>query len=171
MRKSDQNEVKDELLKMGSELRPGKHHCGYQTPDNYFETLPNAIQDRIIQAKTRKRVIFSASHSWRSSIAIAAIVMFIALTVSLFLLKNEKENGHYTEIYDSYLIENLISFSDLDPLFFYEMVLESDLSTDEILFGAYNGNELNDNHVLFDYVNSLMDYHWFDAETLLITDN
>ncbi len=171
MTKSDRKELFEELSRISNGLSPGEFSGGFRTPDNYFDTLPNKIQGKIGNARSNQVPDIGFKLSWKPAMAIAAIVIAVALTSGLLLLRDGKYNGHLAGFDDAFVLEYLVSYADVDPHFFYDMVLESNLSNDEILFGFMTDNDIDDHQALFFYVNSLLDYHWIDTESLLTTDN
>ncbi len=171
MRESEKDEVKKELSLMGSTLPHQRDQGGFQTPDGYFDMLPHLIHDRIAETKSHQRSFTSFSITWRPVLSIAASIVLVALTISIFLVNKGKENGHFAHVDDGFYVEYLALYADLDPHFFYDMVLESNLSNEEILFGIIHDYESNDHDALLHYVNDMVDYYGLDTEILLPYDN
>ncbi len=171
MRESDRDEIKKELSGLGSTLPHLGNRNGFHTPDGYFDTLPHHIHERIAETKSHRRPFGSFFITRSPALAVAASMVMVALTVSIFLIRNGKENDHLTHIDDAFYVEYLALYADLDPHLFYDMVLESTLSNEEILFGTFRDGESNDYDALLQYVDDILYYYGLDTEILLPYDN
>ena len=173
MKKSDREEIRKELADIGSTLNPNEGKGGFITPESYFDTLPSAIQERIYKKQSIVSIFDSVYGALKPAFITAAGILLIALSLGILLLREGKENGQFTETWtEDYLHSEYYSlYADLDPYFFYNMAIESELTTEEILFGINDGYDQNRNEALLDYIYKTVDYYGLDAETVLPPEN
>ncbi len=177
MKNIEKEAVIKELSELGSTLDPRNKEETFTTPDGYFDALPSRIQERI-SGKTATARSFSTSFSViRPAFAAAAAIFLVVLSLGIYLLKDGKENGQLAETWvDDELFGELyddvfLLYADTDLYFIYNMVIESDLTTDEILFGITYEDTMLEHDALFDYVDNVVDYYGWDADMVLPRDN
>lgn len=172
MHKTDREEIKKELLEMGSSLNPDSGRGGFTTPESYFDTLPETIQERIYKKKP-STILNTLYAAIRPAYLAVAGVFLLVISLGILFLKDGKENGQLTNTWaqDDLHIEYLSLYANLDPYFFYDMVIESELTNEEILFGINEEVDQEGEEALLDYIYKQVDYHHLDAGTIIPAEN
>lgn len=134
MNKASREEIRQELSNLGSSLPAGGMKPPSRVPDHYFDHLPRTIQERI--AAERK-----PGASWLPAygplrIALASFALVAVLAIGLLLMQKGTEEGMLAGSEDAYPEMFLSLYADLDPYMWYEMLLETDLTADELYFGS-----------------------------------
>ncbi len=125
--------IREELKKIGSNLGHHGSDDGFRVPENYFSQLPNSIQDSI-QQQRKKQPVFSVIPAKRLWPVLASIVLLVGLTFSVFLIQRNGVNGLLAEEDPTYEVEYLINNPTFGQYLFYEAMLESDLTAQEIMY-------------------------------------
>lgn len=128
--------INRELQEIGSSLHNVDKHADYEVPSDYFERLPGIIQEKIIAADKKVEYSFSTIIYKRLVPLMVTAVLLAGLVFSLFFIDgNSKYDklGLDTGIQE---YEYLAYRPNFDHDMVYEMIMESDLSADDILFGS-----------------------------------
>ncbi len=160
MQKENKEIIRKELRELGSSLPAEGKPSGFDLPEGYFEALPGKIAARRGDSKEKKKLLTLPAATPRQALAWAAsLLLLISLTVSLFFLGNDNMNGHspYEAAYEADF-EYFSLRSDLDHKQIYDMVLDTDLSADEIMYGL----EMDDMADAEDY-DEMMEYLFEEA--------
>lgn len=129
-------EINRELHALGSSLEKHDKSAGYEVPANYFEQLPGKIQERIIQPASQPAYGLSSLIYKRLIPVSAAVLLLIGLTFSLFFYERNGLNGYMAEEDGIAEYEYFAYRPNFDRDIMYEVILESDLSADDILFNT-----------------------------------
>jgi len=125
--------IREELQKFGSKLGDLKP-TGFEVPEDYFARLPNDVQDRVLQQKPQQQAVFNILPAKRMWPVIASVFLFIGLTFSLFLIQRNGVSDILADDQATYELEYLINNPRFGQDLFYEGILESGLSAQEILY-------------------------------------
>lgn len=141
MNKENKETIKKELQELGSSLGQKTKDTGFALPDGYFDELPAKIHERRHRPTERSLSEKPVSTPRRMLALAASMLLLIALGISLFLMQGDTGNDYMA--YD----EEMVDFdyfalqADFDQDVIYQMVLDSDLSADEILYDLYYADD------------------------------
>ncbi len=145
MRKETRENIRKELEGLSSSLRGPDGNSGFSLPDNYFESLPVNIQTRLKDERSSGPSVFSVFYYSRMVRAAAVFLLLIGIAFGFYMIRSG-EYGTYSEYAGTYVdLEYFTDQSYLDHTLLYDMVFESDLTADEILY------EFEIDAVLWDY--------------------
>jgi hypothetical protein len=127
----NRNDIKAMNDQLDEKLQQLKDHNPFKVPDNYFETLPSAIDEKKT-AYTRKADLTPTIKFYRLRPAYyiaAAVVVLLATTMFLFKSKlfNEKDNFvelSWEEVYDV----NYFAYIDSDIYSLIETLVTADIN-------------------------------------------
>ena len=136
MNKSDNKDpgIREELKQLGSKLGHNEPHGGFNVPEDFFAHLPNAVQDRISLQSNQPRPAFSFVTEKKLWPVFASVVLLIGLTFSIFLIQMNGVSDFIAEEESNYELEYLIDDPAFGQYLFYESILESDLTAQDILY-------------------------------------
>ncbi len=146
MRKDNKEDINKELNELGSSLPRENKNAGFKAPEGYFDNLSGDILSRCREAEPKQ--VQGVPFAPKQVLAVAAsFLLLIGLTISLFFMRSDTVNDY--AVMEEHVIdfEYFSFYSDLDRQDMYDMVLESDLSADEILYEL----ELHDEGDLDEY--------------------
>jgi hypothetical protein len=131
--------INSELKELGSRLQKDEKQGGFEVPANYFEQLPGNIQDRIHQAESRKVYDFSTVLYKRLIPVFAGVLLLLGLTFSLFFYEKNDKLQEYSVNEESIAEYEYLAYKpSFDREMMYDVILESDISADDILFQTEN---------------------------------
>jgi hypothetical protein len=148
-------ELQEELSGLGSSLEGRNRDNPFRVPEGYFEQLPPAVQDRILSGRKASPVRAAPR---RLAVVLSSFALLAVIAVSLLLLGRDSDKLHAGEdgIYFSL-------YADLDPYFWYDMVLETDITADELQFGQQTLMSDQDEELLIDYLLERTEAYGLDA--------
>jgi hypothetical protein len=152
MNKASKDELRQELTGLGSSLPSGVKGSPFRVPDHFFDQLPQAIQERIaVQRKSRMELVYALVPR-RMAIAMVSLVLLFVLSFGLFFIQKGTEEGILIGAEDDFPELFFSLYADLDPYIWYEMVLETDITAEELYFGL-NGLQADpDEEAFMDYL-------------------
>ena len=136
--KEPKESINRELQELGSSLEKLDKQAGFELPANYFEQLPGKIQDRVVRTGSQEALGVSTILYKRLIPVFAGVLLLLGLTFSLFLYERDGLNGYIAEEEGITEYEYLAYRPNFDRDMMYEIILESDLSADDILFNTEN---------------------------------
>ena len=128
--------INRELQDLGSSLEKRDKSAGFEVPANYFEQLPGKIQERIVQPASQPAYGLSTAIYKRLIPVFAGVLLLLGLTFSLFFYERNDLNGYMAEEEEIAEYEYLAYRPTFDRDIMYEVILESNLSADDILFNT-----------------------------------
>ncbi len=128
------NEIRQELKQLGSSLDPADKQTGFAVPANYFEQLPTAVQDNILQRQKKPAPDIAALFFKRVIPLTAAALLIFGAIFSLFLLQEDGLNDYYATNDQLPELEYFVYNTEFDKNFIYQMVLETDIIADDLYF-------------------------------------
>lgn len=135
MENASKEEIRRELSDMGSSLPAGEKGFPFQVPEGYFDQLPHSVQDRLAARRNSVASWLPMLTPRRLQLAVASVALLAVLAIGLFLI--QKETGHgllfATEEEESEFFFSM--YAELDPFALYDLVLETDMTADELYFG------------------------------------
>lgn len=126
--------IKNELDGLVSHLPHFQKGDGYNVPEGYFESLPSRIQDRMSSSSHSESVGLSSVLLKRVVPVVAAVLLIAGLTIGLFFMER---NGavSFADISDADMEYAYLNMhGHIDHVLVYELVLESGMSAEEILY-------------------------------------
>ncbi len=134
MKTENKKAIQKELQELGSALNaPGKE-AGFKVPEGYFDELPGKIQGRLEGSTNivqfRKPVASSRQvFAWAAS-----LLILVALGISLFLMRSDNDID-YVALDEQYIdFEYLQAQAYFDQDMIYQLIMDSDISAEEILY-------------------------------------
>ncbi len=135
MSKENKEVLKRELQELDSSLGPPGRDAGFTVPEGYFGDLPDKIRDRTY-GKTRQGVFRDPVVPPKQMLAWAAsLLLLVGFGISLFLMRSDRLNDQIAFEEHAFDFEYFSMQPDFDQDAVYQMVLESDLSAEEIRYG------------------------------------
>lgn len=163
MTKEPQENINRELSEAGSTLSSDRYRDGFTVPDDYFDTLPLRIQDKIAGRKPIFYHVTALAIRRKAAFLIVASILTFAAISGLLFVRQGADNGQLALADDAFSMDLISLYSSLDPYFIYEAVLESDMTADELQFGL----EVDENdayqHELIEYLESVSEAYWQDT--------
>ncbi|GEM_PF-1102963 len=172
MNKENKEKIKKELSQLGSSLpeRPKKDPFG--VPEGYFETLPHKIREEISSRHaSRQAEVPAISLKRRLVTVMASLALIIALSVSFFIFQTGTKNGYLTGT-EEYPDEEYFALTmDFDRGFFYDLILESEMTEEELKYGLHQDMDFyEDDELIESYLFERMDYYDLSVEEMLLAD-
>lgn len=161
--KDNKNTESNKFREQFPELSSVSKENPFKTPDGYFETLPQTINDRI--HKSKKPSLISVILPAQVRVAVATISAVLLIVLGFFWLYDTKTNGD--ELSDEYIEEYLIGYYQYNSSGFYELMADEEFSAvDAIDADEYSELEQDEEEVL-DYIMNnasfyLMSYEDFE---------
>lgn len=156
------DQIRRELVEIGSHL-PQPSGKEFALPEGYFDKLPGNIQERIAERNTAKTRVFRFVSALKPAYAIAASVLLIIAMSGLLLLRQSSNDRNFLTAEDIHAMDMFSLYAGLDPYFMYDLVLDSELTADEIQFGfTMPDNADFDQEAIFDYLDNVHDLFWMD---------
>lgn len=139
MKKESKEAIRKELQELGSSLGAVDSTPGFRVPDAYFDQLPNTIQEKVLE-KTSPSAFNLPFLVYRRLVPVMAVLLLLAgIAFSLFMMRSEGIRDQLaTDQLDAEL-EYFAYRTSMDHDLLYDLVLESDLTADELLFGLEPG--------------------------------
>ncbi|MFO7874250.1 MAG: hypothetical protein R6U62_07190 [Bacteroidales bacterium] len=140
MQKDSKDNIKQELQQLGSSLQKEGTGKEFRVPDNYFEALPGIIQDKVLQ-KNRLSAQQTVWVVYRKAITVSAIVLLLAgVGIGLFYSGSNDRQDYISAEEIAAEIDYLAYHSAFDHSLLEDIVGESDLTPEEILYGLETGH-------------------------------
>ena len=154
--------VRQELKEFGVDLPESGRVAGFNVPEDYFESLPGRIQEAAIRKRSAKHGIPFFQPVFRPVVVAAGLVLLVASAAFFLLFRQSHEPFAWSDY--SYPMDMIVMHASLDPQFVYDMVLDSDLTADEIQYGLSYDYPGLDEDAIFDYLYSTTDdwHDWHD---------
>ncbi len=169
MKKDNKEAIKKELKELGSNLPHENKQAGFETPEGYFDNLSGKILSACHEAD-RKQQVPGVPLAPKRALAIAAsLLLLVSLTVSLFFMRSDTVSD-YAALEDHGVDFEYFSLRDnFDRHEMYDMVLESDLSADEILYELelYDADDLDDYDAMMEMLFEEVGYYGIESNYLL----
>lgn len=147
--------VRQELKELGVDLPDSGRQSGFNVPEDYFESLPARIQEAVIRKRAaRSRIPFY--QSVLRPVFVASGIALLLASVAIFLLVRQSHEP-FAWGDDIYSMDMIVMYASLDPQFVYDMVLDSDLTAEEIQYGLSHDYSGLDEDVIFDYLYNITD--------------
>ncbi len=171
MQKENKEIIRKELRELGSSLPGEGKPSGFDLPEGYFESLPGIITARRSDSSEKKKLLTLPAATPRQALAWAAsLLLLVSLTISLFFVGSDSMNGHYPyEAAHEADFEYFSLRSDLDHKQIYDMVLETDLSAEEIMYGLEMDDvaDAGDYDEMMEYLFEEASYYGIESDYLL----
>jgi len=162
MKTNRSDQIRRELVEIGSHL-PQPSGKEFAVPEGYFDRLPGNIQERIAQRNTAKTRAFRFVSALKPAYAIAASLLLIITMSGLLLLRQSANDRNFLTADEIHAMDMFSLYAGLDPYFIYDLVLDSELTTDEIQFGFTMPDDFDfDQEAIFDYLDNVHDLIWMD---------
>ncbi len=167
-------QIRQELHDLGSSLPGSSRDAGFGLPQGYFDRLPQAIGERIANKQNEQShpwlvVVFHSLMQRKIVPALAVGLLLLGIASSLWFY-GRTEGEYFADGLDFSTLEEF--YSGIDPFFelaFYgDIVMESDLSQDDILEMTLNGSNFGEGYV--DAIEMVFEeavYYGMDSRTLL----
>ncbi len=139
--KENKEDIKKELAGLNSSLRQPESSSGFRVPDYYFESLPEKIQERLHVTEKARPFLFGVFPYSRFVPAMAAVLLLIGLTFGIYFTRPDE--SAVTSAYAEAMVdvEYFTSQAFIDQQLLYDIVSESGLTVDEILFVFENESQ------------------------------
>lgn len=131
--------IKKELDDLGSHFSVSGKGDGYHVPDAYFGSLPSRIQDRIATSGSRSTPGFAFDLFRRVVPVAAAVLLVAAVVIGLFFFERNGATSYAEISLTDVDFEYISRYGGMEQALLYDMVLESGMSVEDILYetGSY----------------------------------
>ncbi len=136
--KNPREALNRELQELGSSLEKHDKPAGFEVPANYFEQLPGIIQERVVMTDRQPAFDFSTALYKRLIPVFAGVLLLLGITFSLFFYERNDLDGYVAEGEGIAEYEYLAHRPNFDRDMMYEVILESGMNADDIIFDAEN---------------------------------
>lgn len=135
MEKASKEDIRKELSAMGSSLPFEGKGSPFRVPDGYFDQLPRSVQERLATGLKPRVSWLPVLSPRRLQLGIVSLVLLAMFSFGLFFFQKETEQGvlFATEEDESEFFFSL--YADLNPFAWHDLVLETDVTADELYFG------------------------------------
>lgn len=135
MKKERKEAIKKELQQLDSRLGTPGNTSGFRIPENYFDSLPASIQEKVLEKTSRPALSLSGIIYRRVVPVMVALVLLIGITFSLFFMRGDYVRDQF--VADDMVVgfEYFAFQAEFDHGLLYEAVAESDLTAEDILYG------------------------------------
>lgn len=169
MNKESHKELKRELDELGSSLgttSPFARH-GFDVPENYFDSLPMLVQNRIQKQKETGSLVFSRFHGrLRPAHLIYTLAFVIILGLGILWL-NQPRYVQYYAFDDDTAIGYISHYAELDPHYLFQLVLDSGLTNEELQFGVSHSDNDEYEETLIYYLHQMTEIDFLDPNDLI----
>jgi hypothetical protein len=165
--KDTNTNIQRELKELGSSLKSAKKQAEFEVPANYFDQLPGNIQNKINQNTGKTEYGLAAVLNKRLIPVFASVLLVFGITISLFLYDR---NGAIEYVAEEDKIPEYEYFAyrpNFDRDMMYGVILESDLSADDILFSEENNIFDDADDELLDDIFERAQYYGIEDQLLL----
>ena len=152
MNKASKEELRKELAELGSSLPPYGKDPDFRVPDHYFDHLPQSIQEKISGQRRPSGLIFPGLYPRRLALAVISLVVLAVFSFGFFFLRQGTENGLFSGTEEDGPEVFFSLYADMDPYLWYEMILETDITAEEIYFGAESETAESEDEAMMDYL-------------------
>ncbi|MFO7998058.1 MAG: hypothetical protein R6U86_03650 [Bacteroidales bacterium] len=152
MNKASKEELKEELAALGSSLPSYGKEPDFRVPDHYFDHLPQSIQEKISTQRRPAGIFLAGSYPRRLALALISLVVLVVFSFGLFFLRQGSEDGLFSGTEEDGPEVFFSLYADMDPYLWYEMILETDITADEIYFGAESETAESEDEAMMDYL-------------------
>ncbi|MDR4987366.1 MAG: hypothetical protein RG741_00830 [Bacteroidales bacterium] len=132
--KEKYSETARELKQMNSRLGDHQDDSGFRVPASYFDELPQTIGERIRQ----QQEIPASSFPWlsykRLIPLVAGVLLLGALMFSLLLTDSTERYDDFYAMEQHIEQELFALYPGYEREFYYEVIMDSDITSDDILF-------------------------------------
>ncbi len=132
--KEKYRETARELKQISSRLRDHQNDSGFRVPSAYFDELPQTIQKRIMQEQDVPSRSFSLLSYKKLIPLMAGVLLLGALVFSLFLMEKTDQDDDIFAMEQHMEREVFALYPGYERELFYEVIMESDITSDDILF-------------------------------------
>lgn len=171
MKKADKEDIYNELSVLKSSLAADKLTDDFHLPEAYFETLPQRIQEVIAGQQATKNPY--PAHSWmrRHALAVAFAGIIGLAAIGFFWMKTYEEKEPLLSMDELFEMEFFSLYANLDAHYLHEMVLETNLSAEDILY-SQNAQDSSEAHeeAIIDYLYNSIEHYSMDADMFIASD-
>jgi len=169
MRKDNKEAINKELNELGSSLPRKNKHAGFETPDGYFDNLGGEILSACRDADRPQRVLGMPLAPKQVLAVAASLLLLVSLTISLFFMQTRTVNDYAALEEHGVDFEYFSLRSDFDRQEVYDMVLESDLSADEIMYELelHDADDLDEYDAMMEMLFEEASYYGIESNYLL----
>lgn len=163
MQKNRNIPVRQELKDLGVGLPENKREAGFHVPEGYFDSLPARIQEAAIKKRSARQGVPFFHPVLKPVFVTAGLVLLLATATLVLLLRPGHEQLVWSD--NGFSMDMIVMHASLDPQFVYDMVLDSDLTAEEIQYGLSHDFPGLDEDLIFDYLYSIADdwHDWVDV--------
>lgn len=170
MKKAGKEDIYDELSELKSSLAADKLTGDFRLPEAYFESLPQRIQE----AAASQQVIENSLplHSWirRHALAVTFAGIVGLTTIGFLWMNTPEEKASFLSMDELFEMEFFSLYANLDAHHLYDMVLETNLSADDILYSQYAHNSSEEQDAIIDYLYNSIQHYPMDTDMLITAD-
>ncbi len=135
MKKERKEAIKKELQELESRLDTPGSASGFRIPENYFDSLPGSIQEKVLEKTSRPALSPSGVLYRRVVPVLAAVVLLAGIVFSLFIMRSDNEFRDHLVADDLVAEFEYLAFQPgFDHGLLYDVVAESGLTAEEILY-------------------------------------
>ena len=167
MQKEPADSILHELRELGSSL-PGRcQHDDRTVPDGYFENLPARIQSQI--SRERERIapqwLYKPVRTYVA--ALASLVLLTGIVGSIYFVSTSRQSDLFVSADELFEMPFFASYANLNDMSLFDMLLETGITAEEILYGSATSDIFADEEITDDMLDYLLFNSMFDSDHLV----
>lgn len=170
MKKAVKEDISGELAKLKSSLTADKRTGDFRLPDAYFESLPQRIQEVVAGQQATKNSLPVLSWLKRHALATAFAGLFGLAAIGFLWMNTRQDHEPLLSMDELFEMEFFSLYANLDAHYLYDMVLETDLSADDILYSQFTQGSTEEQDAIIDYLYNTYEHYSLDTDILITSD-
>lgn len=168
MNKESKEIIRKELQELGSSLKGYNGNAEAGVPQDYFETFPQAVNQRIKGKQQEPTSWYFRLSTSRLIPVVASVALIVVVVFGFFIIESGKDQGYFTES-DAALYDEYFSFvSDYDHSLYYEVGALDNHPDNNGLLPANNLNPLDpESEQMIKYVLDMAEYYGLNTRELI----
>lgn len=164
MKKESKENIQKELLELGSSLTGPSADSGFGVPQDYFEKLPDRVQQRIAANPAPFKML-----TLRKLIpAAATFALLVAVVLSFLVMKNGTEQGVFSQMEEGVVDDYFAFVTEYDHSLIYEVTSQDALFDDnqEFIHGSTLTTSPEDDQMI-EYMLDMAEYYGLNTSNLI----
>lgn len=171
MQKDPAESIQQELHELGSSLKMQDKQAGFSLPDGYFERLPYQVQARINSGDAETRWAGRFIPARKFVLAFVSVMIVVGISFSVYFFSRNAQQDYLLSADELFQMSFFNTYANLDAHYLYDMVLETNITADEIMYGSYFAETSVDHDLIFDYFDQVLEINDMATELFMSTES
>jgi len=164
MKKASKEEIQKELVALKSSLPRSQQGAGFVLPEAYFDELPQRVQALINKNKPRVIHIGQISVYKKHALTAMAATLMILATAGWLVMKKTPYTDNLA-LHDAFWQFDYFAWHNNTSAFdLYDILLETDISAEEILYGMHEQRIDDQDDAIYDYLEYTLENETMHSE-------